>query len=96
MDTVLLQIRSSGQITLPASIRRQANLQIGDTIEVTVEKDGSIRLTPKLIINRSQAYFWSRQWQEGEQEAEDDIKNGRLHRFDNIEDALQFLDTDKA
>jgi AbrB family looped-hinge helix DNA binding protein len=96
MDIVLLQIRSSGQITLPASIRRKANLQIGDTIEVTVEKDGSIRLTPKLIINRSQAYFWSRQWQEGEQEAEDDIQNGRLHRFDNIEDALQFLDTDKA
>ncbi len=96
MEIVLLQIRSSGQITLPASIRRQANLEAGDTIAVTVENDGSIRLTPKLIIDRAQAYFWSRQWQEGEQEAQDDIENGRVHRFDNLEDALQFLDTNKT
>lgn len=96
MDMVLLQIRSNGQINLPASVRRQANLEAGDTIEVTVEQDGSIRLTPKLIIDRSQAYFWSRQWQEGEQEAQADIENGRLHRFDNIENALQFLDAVKT
>ncbi len=95
METILVQIRSKGQISLPASVRRQANLETGDTMEVTVEEDGSIRLTPKLIIDRSQAYFWSRQWQEGEQEAAADIENGRVHRFDTVEAALQFLDADE-
>ncbi|NJN55095.1 MAG: AbrB/MazE/SpoVT family DNA-binding domain-containing protein [Anaerolineae bacterium] len=94
MDIVLLQVRSNGQITLPASVRREANLEAGDTIEVSVEQDGSIRLIPKLIIDRSQAYFWSRQWQEGEQEAQADIENGRLHRFGTLEEAFQFLDAD--
>lgn len=96
METILVQVRSKGQINLPAVVRRQANLETGDTIEITVEEDGSIRLTPKLVVDRSQAYFWSRQWQEGEQEAQGDIENGRVHRFDNIEDALQFLDEDES
>jgi len=56
MPTVL-QIRSNRQITLPASIRRQANLRKGDTLEVTVDEDGAIRLIPQVLAERSQAYF---------------------------------------
>ena len=92
MFTVLLQIRSNGQITLPTDIRRMANLQEGDTLEVTVEADGSLRLVPKVVIDRSQAYFWTERWQAGEREAEADIEAGRVHRFEDIEEALDFLD----
>lgn len=90
--SILLQIRSNGQITLPASIRRQANLKEGDTLELTVSDDGTLFLSPKIAIDRSQAYFWSSRWQKGEQEAQDDIDNGRITRFDNIDDAFDFLD----
>ena len=48
-----LQIRSNGQITLPAPTRRKAKLNEGDLLEVLVEEDGSIRLVPKLPVDRA-------------------------------------------
>lgn len=41
-----LRVGKQGQITLPASICRQANLVEGDVLEVSVDADGSIRLVP--------------------------------------------------
>ena len=92
MTNLLLQIRSNGQITLPAAIRRQAKLKEGDALEVVVEADGSVRLIPKTVIDRSQAYFWTERWQAGEREAQADIEAGRLERFDDVAEALAFLD----
>ena len=37
------------------------------------------------------AYFWTREWQEGEREADEDIREGRVISFDNPEDGIQFL-----
>jgi AbrB family looped-hinge helix DNA binding protein len=48
-----LQIRSNGQITLPAGLRRKANLKEGDLLEAVVEEGGSIRLVPKLPVDRA-------------------------------------------
>ena len=42
-----LQIHNNGEITLPPSICRAANLQEGDLLETTVEEDGSICLILK-------------------------------------------------
>lgn len=52
---VYLQVRSNGKITLPAPIRRKANIAEGDLLEVVIEPDGSIRLVPKLALDRSLA-----------------------------------------
>jgi AbrB family looped-hinge helix DNA binding protein len=92
MMAILLQIRSNGQITLPAAVRRQANLQEGDTLELRIDEDGSLHLSPKIAIDRTQAYFWSSRWQAGEQAAQDDIDNGRVTRFEDMDEALDFLD----
>jgi len=50
-----LQVRSNGQITLPAAARRKAKLQEGDLLEAVVEDDGSIRLVPKTAVDRKLA-----------------------------------------
>jgi AbrB family looped-hinge helix DNA binding protein len=50
-----LQIRSNGQITLPAQTRRKAKISEGDLLEAIVEEDGSIRLVPKLALDRALA-----------------------------------------
>ncbi|MCC6499457.1 MAG: AbrB/MazE/SpoVT family DNA-binding domain-containing protein [Anaerolineales bacterium] len=50
-----LQIRSNGQITLPVPTRRKAKIEEGDLLEAIVEDDGSIRLVPKLAVDRSLA-----------------------------------------
>lgn len=41
-----LQLGKQGQITLPASVCRKANLAEGDVLEVSVDADGSIHLVP--------------------------------------------------
>ncbi len=76
---------------MPASIRRRAKLSEGDALEVIVEEDGSIRLIPQVLV-RSQAYFWTERWQEGEREAEEDLKAGRYKNFDDIESLLDELE----
>jgi len=41
-----LRVGKQGQITLPASIYRQADLAEGDVLEVLIDADGSIRMVP--------------------------------------------------
>jgi AbrB family looped-hinge helix DNA binding protein len=93
MSNMVLQIRSNGKITLPASVRRQANLKEGDLLEISVEADGAVRLIPKIAIDRDQAYFWTQRWQEGERQAEEDLLTGRVRDFETMEDLLQELDS---
>ena len=93
MSNMVLQIRSNGQITLPASVRRQANLKEGDLLEISVESDGAVRLTPKIAIDRDQVYFWTRRWQEGEKQAEEDLLAGRVRDFETMDDLLDELDS---
>ena len=50
-----LQVRSNGQITLPAPTRRKAKIKDGDLLEAIVEADGSVRLVPKLALDRTLA-----------------------------------------
>jgi AbrB family looped-hinge helix DNA binding protein len=50
-----LQVRSNGQITLPAATRRKANLKEGDLLEAVIEQDGTIRLLPKTAVDRALA-----------------------------------------
>lgn len=90
--SVFVQVRSNGQITLPTATRRQVGLKEGDLVEVIVEEDGSIRLIAKVAVDRSQAYFWSKRWQEGERQAEADVQAGRYRDFDTMEDLLADLE----
>ncbi len=94
-DNSVLQLRENGQITLPTSIRRKSNLKAGDLLDVKVEEDGSIRLTPQMAIDRSQAYFWSKRWQAGELQAEKNIQTGKVEKFDNVDDLINDLESDK-
>ena len=94
MPIPVLQIRSNVQITLPTDVRRQARLKEGDLLEVVVEADGSVRLVPKVAVDRSQAYFWSRRWQQAEQAAEDDLKHSRYQDFENMDDFIRSLQQD--
>ncbi len=74
-------IRAKGQVTIPLDVREAAHLKEGDPIEIEITPDG-ILLRPQKLIDASQAWFWTREWQQGEHEASDDIKAGRVTTFD--------------
>lgn len=84
-------IRQNYQITLPASIRRQLGLKVGDVIEALVKED-QIILTPKKTIDAGQAYFWTKEWQEGEHQASEDIRKGRVKKFKTMKSLIAELD----
>jgi hypothetical protein len=43
------------------------------------------------LIDKSQAYFWTKNWQDAEKEAEEDIKAGRVNTFDSVNDQIKDL-----
>ena len=87
---MLLTVRKNAQITLPAGIRRKAHIEEGDILEAEVRGD-EIILKPKKLIDKSQAWYWTKEWQEAERQADEDIAAGRVKEFDNIDDAIADL-----
>ena len=86
----LIQVRKKAQVTLPQSVRQALNIEEGDFLDAVV-KNGEIVLRVKKLVDKEQAWFWTRRWQEGEREAEQDIRAGRTHRFDSAKEAIAFL-----
>ncbi len=86
----LIQVRKKAQVTLPQSVRQALNIEEGDFLSVKVQ-DGEIVLRVKKLVDKEQAWFWTKRWQEGEREAEEDIRAGRVHSFDGAREAMAFL-----
>lgn len=42
-------------------------------------------------IDTSQAWFWTKEWQARERKADEDIKKGRIKKFDSVEDLIKDL-----
>ncbi len=87
----LTRLTRNGQITLPATIRREANVEEGDILTVHLEAD-RIVLVPKKLIDKSQAYFWTEDWQEAEREAERDLAEGRVEAYETVDELIAGLE----
>ena len=85
-------MRERGQLTIPAEIRAAARLDHGDPIEVELTEEG-ILLRPKKVIDPTQAWFWTPEWQAKEREADEDLAAGRSVRFESGKEFLDFLDS---
>lgn len=86
----LVKLKSKYQVVIPGAIRKKINLEIGDPLEIE-EKNGEIILKPVLVIEKSQAYFWSQEWQEGEKEADEAKKKGNFKDFNKAKEAVKWL-----
>lgn len=87
------RVTRNGQVTLPAAIRRAANVEEGDILTVHLEAD-RIVLIPKKLIDKSQAYFWTEDWQEAEREAEHDLAEGRVEGYETVDELIAALEQD--
>ncbi|ANU09609.1 hypothetical protein BBH88_04505 [Planococcus antarcticus DSM 14505] len=90
MDSKLITLKKNGQITLPIKIREAVSLTENDQLAITI-KDGQIILQPVITIPKDQAWFWTKEWQEEELEAEHDIKTGNIKTFRNAEELIADL-----
>ena len=85
------KVTRHGQITLPASVRKRLGIEEGDLVEIEIEDERAV-LMPKKLMDKNQAYFWTKRWQEGEREADEDIKAGRVKTFASVEELIKDLD----
>ena len=86
----LVQVRKKAQVTLPLSVRRKLGIEEGDYMDVQV-RGSEVVLKPKKLVDKDQAYFWTKRWQEGERQADEDIRTGRLISFPNAKEAAKYL-----
>jgi len=84
------KVTRHGQITLPASVRERLGIEEGDLVEIDVEDERAV-LIPKKLIDKNQAYFWTRKWQEGERAADEDIEAGHVKAFDSVDELIKDL-----
>ena len=87
----MTKVTRHGQITLPASVSEQLGIEEGDIVEIKVEEERAV-LMPKRLVDKSQAYFWTKRWQKGEKEAAEDIKVGRVKTFESVDELVEDLD----
>ena len=81
------------QVSIPKEIRDRLGIEQGDLIEVA-ELDGQIIMIPKRLIDADQAWFWSREWQDGEREAQADIDGGSLiGPFATVDELMDAIDS---
>ena len=76
---MLLSVKKRYTLTIPKTIREKLHVKEGEYVEAEI-KGHSLILTPVKVIKKDQEYFWTREWQEGEREADEDMKAGRLSR----------------
>ena len=86
-----MTLRAKGQLTLPDDVRKAAKLQEGDLIEAEVTENGEVILRPLATVDRSQAWFWTPEWQAGEREATEQVRRDEGELFENTSDFLDSL-----
>lgn len=86
----LVKVKSKYQIVIPEDVRKKLKVEIGDSLEIE-EKGGVLVAKPVMVIDKSQAYFWTEEWQKGEMEAEEAKKKGKFREFDKAAEAIKWL-----
>jgi bifunctional DNA-binding transcriptional regulator/antitoxin component of YhaV-PrlF toxin-antitoxin module len=84
-------IQSRGTVSLPVALRRRYGLdQPGAQVEI-IDADGEIILRPKFPVDVSQSWFWNKEWQAGEKEADAQNTRGEGQVFDSGDEFVESL-----
>ena len=80
----LVQVREKAQITIPSKIRKTLGIKQGDYLEAEVE-DNKIVLIPKILLDKAEAVTLSKKGEEMLKEVLEDVKKGKVKKFNNVE-----------
>lgn len=87
----IAKIQRNFQITLPAPVRKKADMHVGDLVDVEVNENG-ILLKPVTTVDRAQAWFWANPWQEEEKKVELDFEKGRVKTAKTVDEFIDEID----
>ncbi|NWG01766.1 MAG: AbrB/MazE/SpoVT family DNA-binding domain-containing protein [Syntrophaceae bacterium] len=87
----MTKVSPKHQITISREAFKKLHLEVGDFLEVDVTEEGLL-LIPKKLISKDQAWFWTKEWQKKEKEADEAIARGEvLGPFKNTTELVRHL-----
>ena len=87
----IMKISPQRQVRIPKRIMQMLNIETGDFVEIEIEQN-QIVLKPRKLIDPSQGWYWTKEWQKMESEVEKQIElNEMSDKFNNPEDAMKWL-----
>jgi len=93
MAELISKVARNGQFTIPSKIRKILHIKEGDLLRLEI-KNNQIILTPVSVINRNQAYFFTKKWQKSIQESEKAIKKGEYSIYHSAEELKKDIEND--
>ena len=91
MSTVM-KISPQGQIRIPKKVMKALKIIPGDYVEVDVES-GNVVLKPRKLIDPSQGWYWTEEWQKNEIAVDKEIEAGPSSpEFQTAEEGLKWLE----
>jgi AbrB family looped-hinge helix DNA binding protein len=73
----ITRISPKHQITIPKEAFEKLHLEVGDFLEVDVTEEGLL-IIPKKLVSKDQTWFWTKEWQQREKEADEAIAKGEV------------------
>jgi len=87
----IMKISPQGQIRIPKKIMQSLGILKGDYFEMDVE-EGQIVLKPRKLIDPSQGWYWTKEWQKMEVEVDEEIEKDQLSpKFQTADEGKKWL-----
>ena len=89
--STIMKISPQGQIRIPKKIMITLGIEKGDYVEVDVE-ERQIVLKPRKLIDPSQGWYWTKEWQKMEAHVDNEVEEGHVSpKFKTAEEGLKWL-----
>lgn len=86
-----VKVSPGGQVRIPKEVMERLRISTGDYLDFEFV-DNKLVVKAKKLIDADQAWFWTKEWQEAEKQAEEDIKKGRVSKvFSTAEEGISYL-----
>jgi len=87
----IMKISPQGQIRIPKKIMQSLGILKGDYFEMDVEED-QIVLKPRKLIDPSQGWYWTKEWQKMEVGVDEEIEKDQLSpKFQTADEGKKWL-----
>lgn len=87
----IVKISPGGQVRIPKEVMERLGISMGDYLGFEFVDDKLV-VKAKKLIDADQSWFWTKEWQEAEKRAEEDIKKGRISKvFSTAEEGISYL-----
>ena len=84
-------IRKHYVITLPLHIRKFFPVEVGDPVEISINKLGEIVIRPLKVIDAAQAWFWTKKHLRAEAQAEAELKSNKAKKAKSAKELIREL-----